>query len=236
MSSSPTLLLFDIDGTLLDMHGAGRASFVRAFEQTFGWKNDLRHIRFAGATDLDLLHRLIREHGREPVAEDEAAFFARLPVELERALAEPDRAPARAFPGVVDLLERLGRRPDCVLGLVTGNIERCAWIKLRHLDLHAPFTLGAFGHEHGDRNEIARLARQRAERRHGGPFQRMFLIGDTPNDIRAAHAIGAVAIAVATGGHPAADLHAAGADHVLEDLAGDVLDRVLGGHDTLRSP
>jgi len=233
---SPSLLLFDIDGTLLDMHGAGRASFVRAFERAFGWKDDLRRIRFAGATDLDLLHRLIREHGREPTPADETAFFAQLPLELERALAEPDRTPARAFPGVVDLLERLGRRRDCVLGLVTGNIESCAWIKLRHLGLHAPFTLGAFGHEHGDRNEIARLALQRAERRHGGPFRRRFLIGDTPNDIRAARAIGAVSIAVATGGHPAAELQAAGADHVLEDLAGDVLDRVLGAHDTCRAP
>jgi phosphoglycolate phosphatase-like HAD superfamily hydrolase len=218
------------------MHGAGRASFVRAFEQAFGWKDDLRRIRFAGATDLDLLHRLIREHGREPTPADEAAFFERLPVELERALAEPDRAPARAFPGVVELLERLGRRPDCLLGLVTGNIESCAWIKLRHLGLHTPFTLGAFGHEHGDRNEIARLALQRAERHHGGPFRRLFLIGDTPNDIRAAHAIGATAIAVATGGHPAAELHAAGADHVLEDLAGDAIDRVLGVHNALRAP
>lgn len=227
MSSRPSLLvLFDIDGTLLDVHGAGRHSFAKALEHCFGWKNELKHIRFAGATDLDLLHRLMREHGREPTAHDEELFFAQLPVDLRAAIA--GRPPEDfIYPGVALLLERLARDERCVLGLVTGNIERCAWIKLEAADLHGHFVLGAYGHEHADRNEIARLAVRRAEAQAGGPFTRIVLIGDTPNDIRAAKTIGAVAVAVATGSYGRKDLEAAGADLVFDDLSNTAV--VLAG-------
>ena len=215
--SRPPLILFDIDGTLLDVHGAGRLSFARTLAHCFGGQNELAHIRFAGATDLDLLHRLLRERGRTPTPADEAAFFARLPIELRAALA--GRNPAEfLYPGVRALLERLsaGR---CVLGLVTGNIADCAWIKLEAAGIHGHFSLGAFGHEHADRNEIARLALRRAEERVGGAFDRVALIGDTPNDVRAARAIGALAVAVTTGSHTEAELKASGADLVLSDLS-----------------
>ena len=218
MTRPDTLVLFDIDGTLLDVHGAGRLSFARALEHCFGWKNELKHIRFAGATDLDLLHRLLREHGREPSARDEALFFERLPVELRAAIAG---RPAGDFvyPGVVALVEHLARRPQVLLGLVTGNIERCAWIKLEAADLRGHFVLGAYGHEHADRNEIARLALRRAEERAGGSFSHVVLLGDTPNDVRAARTIGARAAAVATGSFTRRQLEETGADVVFDDLS-----------------
>ena len=220
------LVLFDIDGTLLDVHGAGRRAFARSLEQCFGWKDDLKSIRFAGATDLDLLHRLIRERGREATPEDERAFFGQLIRELEAAMPV---ARLVIHPGVKPLLEKLGGDPRCLLGLVTGNIETCAWFKLRLFDLHGHFLLGAFGHEHGDRNEIARLALRRAEARTGRAFEKIFLIGDTPNDVRAAKTIGAKAVAVATGSFTRDELIATGADHVLDDL-GDLaaMMRLLG--------
>ena len=87
-------------------------------------------------------------------------------------------------------------------------------------NLHGHFTLGAFGHEHGDRRKIAQLARHRAQQQlpPGCAYGACFLVGDTPSDISAAHAIGATALAVATGSFTEAQLREAGADAVLTSL------------------
>jgi phosphoglycolate phosphatase-like HAD superfamily hydrolase len=209
-----TLVLFDIDGTLLDTHGAGRRSFMRAVERAFGFADDLAGLTFAGATDLDLVEQLARRNGRAVEPRETEAFFALLPALLREELR---REPPHVYPGVRELLHAFGEQPNVTLGLVTGNIESCAWVKLEACGIHEHFELGAFGHEHADRCEIARLARRRAER--AGAYARCVLIGDTPSDIRAAHAIGATSIAVATGGYAADALAAAGAHHVLADLA-----------------
>ena len=226
MNRESVLVLFDIDGTLLDVHGAGRLAIARSLEHCFGWKTDLKSIRLAGATDHDLLHKISRDHGHTPTPEDEIAFFARMPVELEAAM---NVARLVLHPGVKPLLEKLSGDPRCLVGLVTGNIESCAWFKLRLFDLHDHFLLGAFGHEHGDRNDIARLALGRAQAHAGHDFAKIFLVGDTPNDVKAAHAIGAKAVAVATGSFTRDELVATGADFVLDDLGDlDAVMRLLG--------
>lgn len=214
---SLTLILFDIDGTLLDTSGAGRRSFGLALEQAFGWGEDARSLTFAGATDLDLLERIAQRHGRTLGPAEVNDFFARLPDTLRTALATE---PPHVYPGVRALLETLSSRPGVCLGLVTGNIESCAWVKLEACGLHGHFSLGAYGHEHADRRLIARLARQRAEQalEAGQTFRASFLMGDTPSDVAAALAIGATAIAVATGGFEEARLREAGAHHVLATL------------------
>jgi phosphoglycolate phosphatase-like HAD superfamily hydrolase len=104
--------------------------------------------------------------------------------------------------------------------LVTGNIASCARIKLRQFNLHHHFVLGAFGDEHADRNEIARLALGRVKSKlpRDGTIRSLFLVGDTPNDIAAAKAIDAVSVAVATGKFSTAELQQAGADVVLTDM------------------
>lgn len=217
MSLAPTLVLFDIDGTLLDTSGAGRHSFALALEEAFGWGAEARSISFAGATDLDLLERIAQRRSTTLTPDRVEDFFARLPVTLRTALAAE---PPRVYPGVRELLAVLSARADVHLGLVTGNIESCAWVKLESCGLHGHFDLGAFGHEHADRRDIARLARARAEQRvPGGTFRSCCLIGDTPSDIQAAHAIAATSLAVATGGFEAAQLQAAGATWVAESLA-----------------
>ena len=190
-----TLVLFDIDGTLLEVKGAGRRAFSRAIDHCFGWKNELKNIRFAGATDLDLFRKIAREHQHEATDADAAKFFDRLAHELKIAIGEAGTVHT-VFPGVPELLARLSSDPRCLLALVTGNVAECAWIKLELVNLHEHFVLGAFGHEHADRIEIAHLAVRRAEEHAGRSYARRFLIGDTPNDVRAAHAIGAKAIAV----------------------------------------
>ncbi|MCO6401471.1 MAG: HAD hydrolase-like protein [Verrucomicrobia bacterium] len=208
-----TLILFDIDGTLLDTRGAGRRSFARAIRHIFGGQDDLADLSFAGATDLDLFEKVALRFGRRATRDDCALFFDILPGLLAEELQQE---PPNLYPGVSVILEDLSTQAHCTLGLVTGNIETCARVKLKACNIHQHFVLGAFGHEHADRREIARLARERAERtrRH----DRCFLIGDTPSDIAAAHAIGAVSVAVATGIYTAEQLAAAGAAHVWENL------------------
>lgn len=226
--SDLTLVLFDIDGTLLDTHGSGRQSFVQALAAVFGWQDDIAYIQFAGATDLDVLARIAARRGHALTPTEERAFLDHLPRELARTLPG---ARLELYPGVRELLQVLSSDKRVRVGLVTGNIEACARLKLQAFDLHGHFALGAFGHEHADRQEIARLAVRRAEAglADGQRIAARFLVGDTPSDVAAAHAIGATALAVATGAYPARDLRATGARHVLENLAAttDVL-RMLG--------
>lgn len=216
--SGPTLILFDIDGTLLDTSGAGRRAFAQALDTAFGWRGDADSISFAGATDLDLLLRIAERRGRALSPGDVEGFFALLPATLQTALATE---PPHVYPGVRDLLHALSGRADARLGLVTGNIESCAWVKLQACGLHEHFVLGAYGHEHADRRDIARLAVERLSGQLpiGQSFARRFLIGDTPSDIAAGLAISAGAIAVATGSFSEERLRTAGATHVVSDLS-----------------
>lgn len=211
-------VLFDIDGTLLDMRGAGRRSFARAIEAVFGWPDDIAYVNFAGNTDLNVLQQVMSAHGHEMTAAERRAFFGRLPAELEAAA---DGAELILFPGVRELLESLSGDARVVLGLVTGNIESCARIKLRQFDLHNHFVLGAFGDEHADRGRIAELALARVRQTlpPGAALRSCFLVGDTPFDLAAAARIGAVSIGVATGKFGVDELRRAGAGHVLADLS-----------------
>ena len=216
--SEVTVVLFDIDGTLLDMRGAGRKSFVRALKSVFGWDDDIRYINFAGNTDLNVLQQVMEAHGRALTDNDRRRFFERMPVDLAQTAGE---AQLILYPGVRELLEKLSADPRVVLGLVTGNVEACARIKLWQFDLHEHFVLGAFGDDHADRVEIARLAmrRVRDSLKPGQEIGALFLIGDTPFDIAAAKSIHAKSIAVATGKFTVDALEKAGADHVLTDLS-----------------
>lgn len=213
-----TIVLFDIDGTLLDMRGAGRRSFVRALESAFGWRDEIAYVNFAGNTDLNVLQQVARAHDHVLSEADRERFFRRLPVELKTLAAHAELI---LYPGVRALLEALSARDDVILGLVTGNIEACARIKLRQFDLDGHFVLGAFGDDHAERNEIARLAldRIRASLPAGAIVRKIALIGDTPSDVAAATSIGALSIAVATGRFDTAALRAAGADHALPSLS-----------------
>ena len=213
-----TVVLFDIDGTLLDMRGAGRRSFVRALKTIFGWDDDIQYINFAGNTDLNVLLQVAEHHGVELAIEDQRRFFRQIPRELEQTAKD---AQLVLYPGVKNLLETLTARKDVMLGLVTGNVEACATIKLRQFDLHGHFVLGAFGDDHADRGDIARLALRRVRDRlePGRKIGGLFLIGDTPFDIAAAKSIHATSIAVATGKFDVSALRTAGADHALADLS-----------------
>ena len=209
MTAPRRYIFCDIDGTLLQAPGAGSSAFGDAFAEVFGVSVDMGHINFAGATDIRVLAQLMREQGvpGDPVLEQR--FFERLPVFLDRNMAA---APPIVFPGVGDFLERVSLHWG--LGLVTGNTQACARIKLRHAGLDAYFgAAGGFGDDDGDRCRMAALALERA-----GHPERAFLLGDTPSDVEAARANGMVSVAVCNGQFDRPVLEAEGADLVLDSF------------------
>ena len=215
-------MLWDIDGTLVDTHGHGKRAFVLALERTWGISDDLADIRFGGATDLGVLAQLRRRLALDPARD--ARFFTVLESTLVEVLAE---TPARALKNARETVRALAAR-GAAQALVTGNARACAFVKLRAagIDVDPLAHGGGFGDEHADRDELARRALARARERvvasgagdGGAAFTRVVLVGDTPSDVGAARAIGAVSVAVATGGFSRAELAAAGADVVVDAL------------------
>ena len=211
MKKEPGWIFFDIDGTLLYARGAGRKAFRQAFEEALGWEQSVEHINFYGATDLDVFRRICAERGESSTPEMETSFFECLGARLGEHL---DQTPPELFPNVMQVVPALAKQ--WTLGVVTGNIEATARLKLKHAGLLKFFNPDGFGCgcDHADRNEIARIALERA----GNP-QYAVLIGDTPRDVEAAQANDMVSIAVATGIFDISTLKKAGADYVFEDLS-----------------
>ena len=210
------LLLFDIDGTLLATGGAGVRALTEATREVFG-SDDLDGIEIAGRTDSGIAHQLLERHGRARTPEAIGAFFDRYLTHLARLLP---LTRGEVLPGIISLLDALRERPDCVLALLTGNLVRGAELKLTHYGLWHYFEFGAYADDHHDRNELGPVAQARALERHGIAFppERIFILGDTPHDIACARAIGARAIAIATGRHTRAELEPHGPDFLFDDL------------------
>jgi phosphoglycolate phosphatase len=216
------LVLFDIDGTILTASGAGRRALEQALHEVYGTAGPIDRYDFRGGTDLLIIRELMRMAAA--VAAGEERLFARYAERLGEEIGEGQGV--RLYPGVAALVERLAASPGCVVGLLTGNSEAGARIKLRPTGLWPHFRFGAYGTDHEDRNRLPAVAAARAEALLGRPFQGAdtVVIGDTPRDIGCARAFGARAIAVATGWHGLDALEAHGPDHLFPDL-GDV-DRV----------
>ncbi len=179
-------------------------------------EDDLACISFAGATDLDLFHQLCNKHGVTCTSERQSQFFHFLEHYLGSTLSAQDTL---LYPGVVELLDELSQAPSLLLGLLTGNAEKCARIKLEPHALNGYFSFGGYGHEFAIRGDIAKKAKERALRLAGHDEMTFFVIGDTPKDVLAAQTIGATCIAVATGTYTQEALREAGADFVVEDLS-----------------
>ena len=224
MTTDHKLLLFDIDGTLLTSGGAGERALRLGFRDRFGIDDELSSIEIAGRTDSGIVREMLAAHRLPATPENIAAF---LDGYLHHLAQEIPRTPGRLLPGILPLLDALQPRADIVLALLTGNLARGAEIKLRHYGVWHYFEFGAFADDHHDRNQLGPFAQARARAQRGIEFppERIFVLGDTPHDIACARAIGAKAIAIATGKFSQADLAAHTPDFLFEDLSD--LDAVL---------
>jgi phosphoglycolate phosphatase-like HAD superfamily hydrolase len=224
-----SLVLFDIDGTLLLSGGAGVRAMTAAFADVFGVANAFEGIPIAGFTDTFLLSRALAKAGLPDTPDVHRSFRDAYLALLSDQMQLPGSGRKGVMPGVPELLTALPHA-GCHLALLTGNYERAANIKLEYFGLAQHFAWGAFGEEAADRNELARLALGKARQRDvpAHACQRAVVIGDTPHDIACAHAAGARALGVATGNFSIDELRAAGADVAVADLSdtADVL-RIL---------
>lgn len=216
-----TLLLFDIDGTLLETAGSGGAALLDAAEEVLQVSRELLPpLDLAGATDSGVIRKLFTQagHGQEPQRVD--AFLASYLGHLERRLKGAEFR-GRLFPGVVELLEELAKRPGVDLGLLTGNVRRGAELKLGRFGLNAYFLDGAFGDDEEDRNLLGPVALRRLATTTGRSYtpEEVVVIGDTPKDIACAAAMGARCLAVGTGVFGVDQLRAHSPWLVLDDLA-----------------
>ena len=212
------LLLFDIDGTLIDSKGAGIQSLKHVLQQQFGVVDDLRGVEVAGKTDTGIVHQILRKQNLAVTEETTAAF---LELYLEFLAGELPQRQGRLLPGVAKLLPRLQARPQNVLALLTGNLRRGAQLKLAHYGIWDFFEFGAFADDHHDRNHLGPFAQRRALERHAIDFAAadIDVIGDTPHDIACGKAIGARTIAVTTGSFSRAELAAHQPDMILDDFS-----------------
>jgi phosphoglycolate phosphatase len=223
----PTILLFDVDGTLLSAAGAGRRALERAFEAHCGTSAPLRDVRFNGMTDPGIVRTGLEQLGRtaEPslVAAILDDYVPLLADELTRAEG------FRVFAGVTPLLDALAARDRVALGLGTGNLRAGARLKLARAGLEPYFAFGGFGCDHEQRPELLRIGAARGAASLGRSTDecRIIVIGDTPLDVMAASTIGAKSLGVGTGGCDAERMRAAGATWACDDLAAPGLVNVL---------
>jgi phosphoglycolate phosphatase-like HAD superfamily hydrolase len=218
------LVLFDIDGTLLSARGAPRRAFGRAMLEVYGEAGPIATHPFDGKTDPQIARELLRLGGRSDPDIDAglAGLWATYIRELERELALPDHE-TDVYPGVRALLDGLAARArDTCVGLLTGNIEAGATLKLGSVGLAHHFHLGAYGSDCERRDGLPPIAVERALALTGVVFRgaEVVVVGDTPSDVTCGSALGVRAVAVATGRHDPVALRAAGA-HVVFDDFGD---------------
>jgi phosphoglycolate phosphatase-like HAD superfamily hydrolase len=209
--------LFDIDGTLLSSGGAGKAAMEAALSSQFAVPASSADVPYSGRTDRAIVRDLFRLHAIEQSEQNwlrfVAGYLGLLPSHLESHKG-------RVLPGMSALLQTLSKRNDVAVGLLTGNIQHGARLKLSHYGIFDHFAFGAFGDSYYDRDAVACEALEVIHRRHNGTIrsERIWVIGDTPLDVQCARHIGARAVAVATGWTSLEALRASQPDLLFENL------------------
>jgi phosphoglycolate phosphatase len=213
-----TIALFDIDKTLIARSSAHLKAFFMSLRAVYGVSAEPNVITHHGMTDQQIIREVLRVKGVDEQAINDGMQRC-MQVMTDRFFELNPADTIELLPGVLDLLEALKKR-GAHIGLVTGNLEKIAWGKLEKAGIARYFTFGGFGSDHSDRRKMAALAVKRCSALYGlSGNNPVVLFGDTPFDIAAARAVGALAVGVATG-YPSKDqLLAAGADIVFDNLA-----------------
>ncbi|HVR20589.1 MAG TPA: HAD family hydrolase [Polyangiaceae bacterium] len=226
----PTILLFDIDGTLITTGGVGRRAIERAFRELHGESEACTSFRFDGMTDRLIARTGLTILGVEPT---EAAIDALLTAYvrlLEDEVERADAAKYRVHDGIAEALAT-ARHLGMGVGLGTGNVVEGARIKLSRVGIFEKFAFGGFGSDAEDRAALILRGAERGAEHLKVPLAecRVVVIGDTPKDIDAAVSIGAESIGVGTGGFSTRELAEHGATHAFDSLAAPgALDVMLG--------
>jgi phosphoglycolate phosphatase-like HAD superfamily hydrolase len=214
-----TAVLFDIDGTLLVTGGAGAVAWQRAFRELHGVDANISEHTRAGMTDPEIAEIIFREViGRDGSAAERAAAIADYLSHLQDAVEESDGY--RVMPGIAELLPRLAEQ-GVLLGIVTGNIEAAAQIKLARGDLNRFFAFGGYGSDSRDRTELTKRGIERGGEVVGGSpldLAATIGVGDTPRDVSACHGAGIRVVGVATGAYSVDEQRKAGADWAIETV------------------
>jgi len=210
------LILFDIEGTLIDSGGAGTRSLNLAFKELYSIEDAFHDIAMAGKTDILIMKEGLIKHGISPNGNLDAVIKSYLR-HLQNEIHNYRR---HVKPGVHELLNTLSAIKHIKLGLLTGNLESGARIKLEPFKLNRYFPTGAFGSDDEDRNRLSPIAVKRFEELCQTSINtgNCIMIGDTPRDIHCAKIYGAICIGVATGPYSFNSLKEAGANVVVEDL------------------
>jgi phosphoglycolate phosphatase len=211
-------ILFDIDGTLITTGGAGATSWRLAFDELYGIPADIGQFTDTGMTDPAVGRKTFEAvMNRKPERKEFAALLERRLHYLHRAVEESEGY--RVLPGVEELLPRL-MEDGYLLGLVTGNLEAAAHIKLHRAKLNRYFSFGGYGSDSEDRGELTRIAVQRASMVYGEPVEQdeAIVVGDTPLDVKAAHEAGLRAVGVGSHHFDVDQLREAGADWAIASL------------------
>jgi len=214
------LALFDIDCTLIDTHGAGGRAIMRAMTETYGRWGPLEDYSYHGRTDPQIVRDLVLKAG---VSEEEveAGLDDCLDLYVRLLRGEVRDGSVEVLPGVRELLAALDADRRVMVGLLTGNLIGGAGVKLGPTGLVGFFNVGAYGSDSSHRPDLVEVAVRRAGELVGRRFagKEVAVIGDTPADVTCGAALGAKAIAVATGIHDRDELAAHGPDYLFDDLS-----------------
>jgi len=216
-TAKPVVVLFDVDETLVHTGGSGARSWKAAFNELYGIPADIAAHTSAGETDPEVARATFKGvPNRDPSDDELDRLYAHYLLHLADDIGTSEGY--RVLPGAEDTLVNLGKA-GVMLALVSGAMEGAARTKLIPANLNRFFMFGAYGSDSADRAELTRIAIEKASRLHANlaPGQ-VFVVGDTPRDVEAAHSAGAVSVGVASGHYSTAELAAAGPNHVLGSL------------------
>jgi phosphoglycolate phosphatase len=218
-TAKPVVVLFDVDETLVHTGGSGARSWKAAFQELYGIPADIGTHTSAGETDPQVARATFKGVlNRDPSDDELDLLYAHYLLHLADDIGVSEGY--KVLPGAEETLRSLGKA-GVMLGLVSGAMEGAARTKLIPANLNRFFMFGTYGSDSPDRGELTRIGVEKASRLHANLSPRqVFVVGDTPRDIEAAQAAGAVSVGVASGHYSTDELAAAGPDHVLASLEG----------------